>query len=284
MSKIDLHEEMKINTCLSKEKKFTEEDFVRVLFSYLTNNGVYQVLESDLKRKLYFYYENPEFQELFQDICKARGSLNPEVDISEGLYHEKYFGGNIVWGSNHSDKLNLVYPFDIDLSDYEKKLSKNGLELMRRLAFELALRDEIESRSTKELHIYGTNPNQVYSLIYGKYLRKDAGLELLSDGDVQYKKFLVQKTFGEAFFDSPFSFREKIQMENALMADVFLKNASYAIVRGIYDGQIQYANAYTNIVSEQELRKIRKIANTSFQKDEYLALKGEPFVRKLNLK
>ena len=284
MSKIDLHEEMKINTCLSKEKKFTEEDFVKVLFSYLTNNGVYQVRESDLKRKLYFYYENPEFQELFQDICKARVSLNPEVDISEGLYHEKYFGGNIIWGSSHSDKLNLVYPFDIDLSDYEKKLSKTGLELMKRLAMELTLRNTIESRSTKELHIYGTDPNQIYFLTYGSYLGKDAGLELLSDGDVQYKRFLDQQTFGKCFFDSPCSNREKVQMEDALMTDVRLKNASYAIVRGIYDGKIQYANAYTNIVSEPELRQIQKIANTSFQKDEYLALKGEPFVRKLNLK
>lgn len=200
MNKIDLHEDMKKNTCLSKEQRFTEDNFVRLLLSYLTKNGVYQVRESDLKRKLYYYYKNPEFQELFQDICKARGTLNPEVDISDGLYHEKYFGGNIVWGSNHSDKLNLVYPFDVDLSSCEKKLSKTGLELMKRLVLELTLKNVIESRSTKELHIYGTDPNQVYSLTYGTYLGKDAELELLSDGIVQYKKFLDQKTYGRCFF------------------------------------------------------------------------------------
>ena len=59
MSKIDLHEDMKKNTCLSKEQRFTEDNFVRLLLSYLTKNGVYQVRESDLKRKLYYYYKNP---------------------------------------------------------------------------------------------------------------------------------------------------------------------------------------------------------------------------------
>ena len=281
MNKIDLHEDMKKNSCLSKEKRFTEDNFVRLLLSYLTRNGVYQVRESDLQRKLYYY---PEFQELFQDICQAKGTLYSEVDISDGLYHEKYFGGNIDWSFNHADKLNLMYPFDLDLSACEKKLSKNGLELMKRLAWELALSNNIESRSTKELHIYGADPNQAYFLTYSKLLGKDAGLELLSDGDVQYKNFLDQQTFGTRFFDSPFSFQEKIQMENALMAMVFLKNASYAIVRGMYDGRIQYANVYTKLVSEPELRHMQKIANTSFHQDEYLALKGEPFVRKLNLK
>ena len=101
--------------------------------------------------------------------------------------------------NKYKNKENIINISNNNYGEYEKKLSKNGLELMRRLAFELALRDEIESRSTKELHIYGTNPNQVYSLIYGKYLRKDAGLELLSDGDVQYKKFLDNKCNNKSF-------------------------------------------------------------------------------------
>ena len=284
MNKIDLYESMKKNTCLSKERRFTEEDFVRLLIFYLTQNGVYQVRESDLKRKLYYYYINPQFQELFQDICKARGTSNPEVDISDGLNHEKYFGGNIVWSSYYSDKLCLVTPCNIDLSSYERKLSENGFELMKRLVLELALRENIESHSIKKLHIYGTDPNQSYCLTFGVYLEKNASLELVSDGIVQYKKFLDQKTYGRCFFDSPCSDHEKVQMENALMAEVLLKNASYALVRGIFDEQIQYANVYTNLVSETKLRQIQKIANTSFKKDEYLALRGEPFVRRLTLK
>ena len=271
MTNNDLGGKMKKDTCFSEEKRFTENDFVKLLFWLLIKNGVYQVSESDLKKKLYYYFVNPEFAEIFQDIHK--NPLKDEVDISEGLNQEKYFRGNVVWSSKCKDILYLMYPMNMDLTVYDKKLSENGLFLMQRLAYEFALRYNIESRSDTALHIYGTNPNRCYSLFSGTCMGSETSLELLSDGVVQYKNFLNKDLT-----------LEKTKLQDALMADVFLENASFAILREIYDGVIQSANVYTNILSEQELRKIRRFANTVYESNEHLALKGEPFVRKLELK
>lgn len=260
------------------EKKFTEIDFVKLLFWLLIKNGIYQVHEMDLKRKLYYFLENPEFKELFQDVHKSSDPSVFEADISKGLIHEKYTTGNVLWDSKHPEILYLMYPMNMDLSLYEKKLSKNGFILMKRLAYELTLQRNIEFNSEHELHLYSTNPNQFYTLPYGMLEGRNVSLELISDGDVEYKNFLSQKDL----YESPF-YQQKL-IQDALMAEVSLKNSSYAILREIRDQQIQFANVYTHILSDYKLRKIRRYANTLYESNEHLALKGEPFVRKLELK
>ena len=78
---------------------FTEHDFVAILLSLLCKNGVYQISEQQLAKKLYYYYKNEDYKELFQEICLTRGSLDNQVDIHDGLYQEKFFSGNIFWDS-----------------------------------------------------------------------------------------------------------------------------------------------------------------------------------------
>ncbi len=222
--------------------------------------------------------------EIFQDICLSRSSFSHEVNIDDGLYRKKYFGGNVLWNSNNSNKLFLMYPLDINTAIYEKKLGCENFGLMNQMVFELVLRNYIESKSWKKLLIYGSNPLSKYTLLQGEAYENQVGLELISDGIVKSKRFLDQNTFGNCFFDSPYSLDEKMQIQDSLMADVFVENASYAILRGMANQEVQHARVWTNILDENKLRQICEIANTSYNSSENLAMKGEPFVRKIRLK
>ena len=93
------------------DPKFTEFQFTRALLTLLNKNGVSQINSDKLMQKLYYYYQKPEFRELFKDIVLARNSL--AVDISDSLYREKFFGRNIWWDNLDGNILNLVYD-DLD--------------------------------------------------------------------------------------------------------------------------------------------------------------------------
>lgn len=83
----------------------------------LCQNGIYKIEEGDLEEKLYSYYENKAFEELFQEIVSAKGINKMKLNLYDGLYSEKYYGGGRVWFEQfHSNILNLAYDKDIDLS------------------------------------------------------------------------------------------------------------------------------------------------------------------------
>lgn len=126
------------------EKQFTEHDFVALLLPLLCQNGIYRIDEENLEEKLYYYYENKEFEELFQEIVPVRGVNEMKLNLYDGLYREKYFSGNIWFEQLHSNVLNLTYDKDIDLSRYEHYLSEDGKLKIRQMAKELATRYKAE--------------------------------------------------------------------------------------------------------------------------------------------
>ena len=270
-----------------EKAEFSEYEFVELLFCLLVKNGVSYIDVNDLKKKLYFYYKNHYYREIFQNIFLSKGSFSGEVNINEGLNYELY-RKNVLLYSNEN-KLFLAYPMsrvDWELFYYEKELGEEYFKLMNQMALELVLRYNIESKSAKKLLIYGAAPRAIYTLVQGKHFFEGdiVGLELISDGIVKSKRFLDQKTFGNCFFDSPYFLDEKMQIQDPLMADVFVENASYAILRGMANQEVQHARVWTNILDENKLRQICEIANTSYYSSENLAMKGEPFVRKIRLK
>ena len=59
-----------------------------------------KLVKNNLQKKLYYYYKNNDYKELFQDIILTKGALDNQVDIHDGIYREKFFSGNIFFGFN----------------------------------------------------------------------------------------------------------------------------------------------------------------------------------------
>lgn len=263
------------------ERKFNEYDFISLLLPLLCQNGVYEIDENELARELYYYYKDPKFRGLFKDICLVKSSFSDKVDIHNGLYREKFFGGNILWDSLHCETLHLTYPENIDLSLVTKYLSEEELKRINQLAQEIGVRYKVRKKSKTKLNIYGVNPNKTYGLVIGENYGKRIGIELLTDGSVS--RINPVQLASNVFFDSPYKDDEYITYDNGRAVFVELENATYAIQRGMSDDRTNFLNLFTEIVDEETLEKISQIGNSA-QKDDSHFDQSQPFVKKFILK
>lgn len=283
MAKLDNDTEKYLE--LFQDSKFTEHDFVVILLSLLCKNGINKINEQVLAKKLYYYYKNDNFRELFQDIILMNGGvLDNQVDIHEGLYEEKFFSGNIYWNSMHSDLLNLRYNLNCDLSYYEKNLSEDGKLKIRKMAEELSMRKKVEQQSKKPLYIYGVNPNQIYTLVHGKSLSYLLSFELITDGDISLVQYNETNGDGQYHYESPMYPNEYRILKDNKVAYVNLKNASFAIKQGLCDDEICYSIANTELIEPEALEKVMNIANTKYNNDDFALNNQAPYVRKIILK
>lgn len=262
---------------------FTEHEFVAVLLSLLCKNGIRQIDEAQLIKKLYYYYQNNDYQELFQDIALTRGSFDNQVDIQDGLYREKYFSGNIFWDSMRGTPLNLRYDINEDLLTYEQGLSEDGKLKIRKMAEELSIRKKVEQKSKFPLNIYGVNPNQVYILVHGRSLTDILSFELLTDGEIEKLEYKKSEGDGKYYYESPMYPNEYRTLKDNKVLHVNLKNASFAIRQGLCNEDIRYNIINTNIINSDELEKLMNMANQRYGSDT-LMTEEAPFVRKITLK
>ncbi len=269
---------------LFQDPTFTEHDFVAILLPLLCKNGIYQINEQQLARKLYYYYKNNIYRELFQDIALTKGTLNNQVDIHEGLYREKFFSGSIFWDTMRGDPLNLRYAPNVDLSYYEKNLSEDGKLKIRKIAEELSMRKKLEQRSKHPLYIYGVNPNQTYALVHGKSLTDLLSFELITDGDISAIQYDETKGDGHCHYESPMYPNEYRTLKDNKVAYVSLENASFAIKQGLCNDEIRYCIANTEIVEPEKLEKVMNIANKKYESDDFALTEQAPYVRKIVLK
>ncbi len=56
MTKLDNNAKQKLE--LFQEPTFTEHEFVAILLPLLCKNGIHQINEQELSKKLYYYYKN----------------------------------------------------------------------------------------------------------------------------------------------------------------------------------------------------------------------------------
>lgn len=264
--------------------KFTEHDFVAILLPLLCKNGVYQISEQQLAKKLYYYYKNNSYKELFQEIVLTKGSLDNQVDIHEGLFREKFFSGSIFWDSMRGEPLNLRYDPNIDLSYYEQNLSDDGKIKIRKIAEELSIRKKIEQQSKQPLYIYGVNPNQTYTLVHGKSLIDLLSFELITDGDISFMQYSETNGDGHCHYESPMYPNEYRTLKDNKVANIVLKNASFAIKQGLCNDEIRYSVVNTEIIDPEILEKIMNIANKKYDSDDFALTEQKPYVRKLVLK
>lgn len=270
---------------LFKDPEFTEHEFVATLLSLLCKKGICQIDEDEIARKLYYYYKNNNYKELFQDITLMKGTLDSKVDIYEGMYREKFFSGNICWDTMRGQPLiNLRYDPNIDLSCYEQNLSADGKFKIRKMAEELSMRIKIEQKSKHPLYIYGVDPNQVYTLVQGRSLTDLLSFELITDGDIFAIQYNETKGDGKYAYENPMHPNQYRTLKDNKVAYVRLNNASFAIKQGLCGDEIRYCIANTEIADPKLLEEIMNIANTKYEGNEFAITEQTPYVRKVVLK
>lgn len=270
-----INENTKIYLKKFGNKQLTEYDFVTLLLNLLYQNEINRINKDELEEKLYCYYKNNDFEELFQDIVPTLGVKGMKLDLHDGL--EKYIGDN---------QLNLTHSKDIDLSIYEQSLSEDGKLKIRQMAQELAIRYRAERNSKTKLKIFGFNPNCHYTLVHGNYIDDLVSFELITDGDIESINYpnLTRMEDLLLFYESPLNPNETIQLKNNRVAHVCIQNATYAIKQGLCNGKISYCNVNTQIIDKQRLQEIVNLANQKYEKTKYALTNKVPHIRKLVLK
>lgn len=259
--------------------EFTSNDFIGLLLPMLYKNGIEKINEEELSRKLYYYYQNPAFKELFQGFDKNQA--NDKLDIQEEMYYAKYFNGDILWSPTNAEKLRLDYDYNVDISSYTKKISRNGFLLMQNMINEFAIRYNIESNSKCNMNIYGANPNKDYTLVRGVSYTDELGWELVTDGDV--KNYEECSDIRSYYFEDPVSSHLLTSFEKGRVVDLEILNANYVILQGLKNEKIKKIKVYTNLIDEETLCKISKIANDKYSEGNIIMNK-KPYVRKIGLK
>lgn len=260
---------------------FTENDFVNMFIPLLRKNGIIRLNETELKKKLYYYYLKEEYKELFQDIVpfQEKGASDRMLNIENGLCHYKTFGGNMVWDSMHPENLILTKERDLDLSFYRQYLTEEGIKKIYQMAQEFGIRYKAEFYSQKPFNIYANDPNQFYHLCNGKYHNSEYSWQLITDGDIS-KVEMEQFPQGHFYYEDPTNTNSEIQLKDVVSSSVKIENANYVLMQGLNNDTVIRLKAYTNLIN---LGLLKQIAN--IEADECFAMIDEkPYVRKYSLK
>ena len=79
-----------------KYPSFSEFNFITLYCAINFKNGCSPVIEHrELEKRLYKYYRNPEFEDLFQDIVSKKDYMNPEessLNLSSAISKAQLFG------------------------------------------------------------------------------------------------------------------------------------------------------------------------------------------------
>ena len=81
---------MRIN---SSKPKISEYNFLKLLSStMITQKQEVIINKYDLEKKLYYFYDNPDFNFLFEDVCKRENIDNNYVDLNVAFQIAYTFG------------------------------------------------------------------------------------------------------------------------------------------------------------------------------------------------
>lgn len=254
---------------------FTENDFVNMFIQLLCDNGVVILNETELKKKLYYYYLKKEYKELFQDIVpfQEKGTSDRMLNIENGLYNYKTFAGSMIWDSMHPESLMLIK--ERDLSFNKQCLTEEGIKKIYQIAQEFGIRYKAEIYSKKPFNIYANDPNHIYYLCTGKYYNNEYSWQLITDGDIR-KMEVEQFPQGHFYYDDPTRSNSKIQLREALSAYVEIENANYVLMQGLENENVRSLKAYTDLV---DLDLLKQIANIDMDRCSTMICE-KPYVKK----
>lgn len=236
--------------CFSKQK-FTANNFLRMLLSGLEDKGIVEIHENLLCRKLFFYYQNPEFKELFQDVgIDSDGKVN----LQEALEYEKNRSGYLFEYSSEPGILCFSYNYENGkraLSQYKKYLSKDEFKKMNQLIEELATTLKLERRTHRyQLQVYHASPNQYYHLTAG-FGKKIGNIKeiLITDGTIKSDEMQKKKV---TLYDDH-------SIKNVTMRNMKVENAKYVAVQKLENNIIRRLEIYTEVTDFCNLNSIQKI-------------------------
>ncbi len=248
------------------EPKFTDKMFLRTLLSGLYEKEISKITEEQLSRKLFYYYRNPKYQEIFQDIIKSQ--YENKVNLYEAMQFEKYMSGNISWTSLQPEILYLNYQEKVDFVDYQKNLSEKARKLMNQMIEELVPSMKIESMYLSSLRFYKTSPNQKYHLLRGISLTEGVvGQVLITDGIVTMDSLEKVKN-SELYYPNPLSDSSYIQFDTCTTREVEIEDSSYVAVQGLESGNLKKLDIYTNIIDYQRLQLLREVTRQYYHTEQ----------------
>ena len=268
-------------TKIEEELEFTEYDFVAVLLPLLYQNGITQVNEDELEKKLLGYYVDGNNKELFQNLNRKFNVFQMRVSLYTGLYKEKYVAGNVKFEQRHSNILYLDYPSDYDFSEYEKALSEDGKMRIRKIAKEIADQLSLEVEFNGLVKVYNVNPNHFYLLVSGKRGMSKITHELVTDGELYDTEFESDNN-NDVLYESPLKLESSIALNNKKVVRTKIKYATYSVKQGICNGSIRYSVLETEETDYDKLHNLFRVA-AKRQPKSLAVNEGTPLVKKLTI-
>lgn len=116
--------------------KISEYDFLRLLSSTMIIQKQNIIIKKyDLEKKLYYFYDNPDFHFLFEDVCKKESIDNYYVDLNIA-FQSAYTFGLLVLIQDSGDKsiINLTEKQAVKINS---EFNSNEIEAMNKLCKEL---------------------------------------------------------------------------------------------------------------------------------------------------
>jgi len=125
---------MRIN---SSKPKISEYNFLRLLSSnmIIQKQGVI-INKYDLEKNLYYFYDNPYFNFLFEDVCKRENIDNNYVDLNVA-FQTAYTFGLLILIQDSGDVRAIINLTEEEAMKINSEFDSNEIIAMKKLCDEL---------------------------------------------------------------------------------------------------------------------------------------------------
>ena len=125
---------MRIN---SSKPKISEYNFLRLLSStmIIQKQGVI-INKYDLEKNLYYFYDNPYFNFLFEDVCKRNNIDNNYVDLNVA-FQTAYTFGLLILIQDSGDVRAIINLTEEEAMKINSEFDSNEIIAMKKLCDEL---------------------------------------------------------------------------------------------------------------------------------------------------
>lgn len=129
---------------------FSETDFIRLYCAMNFKKSLSPIIKHhELEKKLYEFYNLPEFSELFQDICPKRDYIFPEnsyLDLGTALNTAQLFG--ILIPIHASGEIKSIISCDEDIA--EQIISSIDEELVTKMSNLFNIMFDLDNKLNKK--------------------------------------------------------------------------------------------------------------------------------------
>ncbi len=144
---------MRIN---SSKPKISEYNFLRLLSStmIIQKQGVI-INKYDLEKNLYYFYDNPYFNFLFEDVCKRENIDNNYVDLNVA-FQTAYTFGLLILIQDSGDVRAIINLTEEEAMKINSEFDSNEIIAMKKLCDEIKNLKEEKSlvlTKTKKVNI-----------------------------------------------------------------------------------------------------------------------------------